>query len=207
MIFEANNLSININKKIIISDFSLSVSQGEFVFVIGKSGSGKTTLINTLSLLNPSYSGDLMYFGTQIDRKYITHLRRNVISYMFQNYGLLDNETVWENLKIASRYNKAFQKESLLQLISDFSLPASILNEKVYQLSGGEQQRVALIRTLIKPYDIIFADEPTGNLDRENAEFILNYLHDLVENQKKSVVMVTHENSYSNYATSIVDLN
>jgi putative ABC transport system ATP-binding protein len=207
MIFKANDLSITLNKKEIISDFSLSVSEGEFVFIVGKSGSGKTTLLNTLSTLNNSYTGELTYFDNNLDRKYINYLRRNVVSYMFQNYGLLENLTVWDNLKIASKYNKSFQKDYLLQLLSDFSFPNSVLNEKVYQLSGGEQQRIALIRTLIKPYEIIFADEPTGNLDKENADFILNYLNNIVENEHKSVVMVTHDKSYLTYATSIIDLD
>lgn len=207
MILNAKSLSVDINKKRIISDFSLAINQGEFIFVIGQSGSGKTTLINSLSLINDSYCGELTYYGKKIDRKYKTYLRRNIISYMFQNYGLLDNLTVWENLKIASKYNGYFKKDYVLQLLSEFYLPNSVLNEKVYQLSGGEQQRVALIRTLIKPYEIIFADEPTGNLDKKNADFILRYLTNLVENEQKSVVMVTHENSYSKYATSIIELS
>lgn len=207
MIFKANDLSITLNQKKIISDFSLSVSEGEFVFIVGKSGSGKTTILNTLSTLNNSYMGELTYFDNNLDKKYINYLRRNVISYMFQNYGLLENLTVWDNLKLASKYNKAFQKDYLLKLLSDFSFPASVLNEKVYQLSGGEQQRIALIRTLLKPYEIIFADEPTGNLDKENADFILNYLNNIVENEHKSVVMVTHDKSYLTYATSVIDLD
>lgn len=207
MIFEANNISVSINKKKLISDFSLSVNSNEFIMITGKSGSGKTTLLNTLSLLDKNYYGNITYLGEKITRKKCKLLRRNIISYMFQNYGLLDNSTVWDNLKLATKYNHDFKKDDLDILLNEFSLPKSILTERIFCLSGGEQQRIALIRTLIKPFKIIFADEPTGNLDDENAKFILSYLKNITISSDKSVIMVTHEKEFLDYASKVIDLN
>lgn len=134
-------------------------------------------------------------------------IRKNVISYMFQNYGLLENMTVLENLKLAIKYNKSFKTSDLTILLEKFSLAESILTKKVFLLSGGEQQRIALIRSLLKPFEVIFADEPTGNLDEENAAFIIEYFHHLVTEKQKAVVMVTHDNQLLKYASVVVDLD
>lgn len=207
MIFEANNLSIEIDKKQIITNFTFPVKAGDFVLITGKSGTGKTTLINNLSLLEKTYTGSLNYEKFDSTKKNIQMIRKNVISYMFQNYGLLENMTVLENLKLAIKYNKSFKKNDLTLLLEKFSLPESILKKKVFLLSGGEQQRIALIRSLLKPFDIIFADEPTGNLDDENAEFIIEYFQYLVTEKNKAVVMVTHDKQLLKYASVVVDLD
>jgi len=151
-------------------------------------------------------SGNLYYFDKMITKKEVMLLRRTIISYMFQNYGLLDNSTVWENIKLATKYNKEFNKNDLFTLLDEMSLPKSVLNEKVYRLSGGEQQRISLIRTLVKPFQILFADEPTGNLDKENTDFIFSYLKNLCLAQNKAIVLVTHEKDYLNYATQAISL-
>lgn len=207
MIFEANNLSIEINQKKIITDFTLSVKAGDFVGITGKSGTGKTTLINNLSLLEKTYIGRLNYEGFENTIKNRQMIRKNVVSYMFQNYGLLENMTVLENLKLAIKYNKSFKANDLKMLLEKFSLAESILTKKVFLLSGGEQQRIAFIRSLLKPFEVIFADEPTGNLDEENATFIIEYFHHLVTEKQKAVVMVTHDKQLLKYASVVVDLD
>ncbi|EOH95107.1 hypothetical protein UAW_02186 [Enterococcus haemoperoxidus ATCC BAA-382] len=207
MIFEANNLSIEINKKKIVTNFNLSVKAGDFILITGKSGTGKTTLINNLSLLEKVYTGSLNYEQFENTKKNCQRIRKNVISYMFQNYGLLENMTVLENLKLAIKYNKSFKKSDLTLLLEKFSLSESILTKKVFLLSGGEQQRIALIRSLLKPFDIIFADEPTGNLDDENASFIIKYFQYLVTEKNKAVVMVTHDKQLLKYASLVIDLD
>lgn len=207
MIVEANNLSIEIDKKKIITNFTLSVKAGDFVMITGKSGTGKTTLINNLSLLENRFTGSLKYNHSAVKKKNIQTIRKNVISYMFQNYGLLENRTVLENLKLATKYNKSFEKADLNVLLDKFSLPESILTKKVFLLSGGEQQRIALIRSLLKPFALIFADEPTGNLDDENAAFIIEYFQYLVKEKNKAVVMVTHNKEFLKYASVTIDLD
>lgn len=207
MIFEANNLSIEINKKKIVTNFNLSVKAGDFILITGKSGTGKTTLINNLSLLEKTYTGSLNYEQFDSTKKNIQRIRKNIISYMFQNYGLLENMTVLENLKLAIKYNQSFKKSDLTLLLEKFSLSESILTKKVFLLSGGEQQRIALIRSLLKPFDIIFADEPTGNLDDENASFIIKYFQYLVTEKNKAVVMVTHDKQLLQYASLVIDLD
>lgn len=207
MIIEAIDLSIQIGKRQLISDLSLSVDYGELVMITGKSGAGKTTLINQLSLLDRHKQGTLKYFGQIIDRRSkIRNLRRDSISYMFQNYGLLEHLTVYENLKLALKFNKTFDRKQLAAFLESFGL-YEVLSKKVSLLSGGEQQRVALVRSLLKPYDIIFADEPTGNLDEENTELLMTYFTQLVQRERKAIVMVTHNKQLLAQATKVIDLD
>ncbi|HAQ3890844.1 TPA: ABC transporter ATP-binding protein, partial [Enterococcus faecium] len=174
--------------------------------VTGKSGSGKTTLLNNLSLIDKQYTGNLFYFEKKVSKHDIQRLRRNHISYLFQNYALLENQTVQYNFELAKKFNSNISNDHIYNLLTDFSLPKDILKEKIFLLSGGEQQRIALIRNMLKPFDILFADEPTGNLDKENSTFIMNFLKNLTEKEKKAVVLVTHDLNVLNYGTNIIEL-
>ncbi|MGK0551020.1 ATP-binding cassette domain-containing protein [Enterococcus faecalis] len=207
MIIEAKNLFISRGDKPIIAALDLAVDYGEFIIISRKSGSGKTTLINNLSLLEHNYQGELTYFNQPLkSHKMLQHLRRNHISYLFQNYGLLNNLSVYENLKLALNYNHQIKKAQLPAFLEEFGLN-DVLSKKVVLLSGGEQQRVALLRSLLKPYDILFADEPTGNLDQENTKIIIEHLQRIVKQQQKAVVMVTHDPSLFRYGDRVIDLS
>lgn len=206
MILSVENFTLSINKKKIIQDWNFSILEKDFVIVTGKSGSGKTTLLNNLSLIDKQYIGNLCYFGKKVSKHDIQRLRRNHISYLFQNYALLENQTVQYNFDLAKKFNSNISNDYIYNLLTDFSLPKDILKEKIFLLSGGEQQRIALIRNMLKPFDILFADEPTGNLDKENSTFIINFLKKLTEEEKKAVVLVTHDSNVLNYGTSIIEL-
>ncbi|EGO8535259.1 ABC transporter ATP-binding protein, partial [Enterococcus faecalis] len=192
--------------KQIVSNFSFTADFGEFIIITGKSGSGKTTLINELSLLENQHSGILNYYNkSELTNKRIQLLRRNCISYMFQNYGLIESMSVLDNLKLALKFNKETDESAVDAYLEKFEL-SNLKKKKVSFLSGGEQQRVALIRSLLKPFDILFADEPTGNLDQENGMILVNYLQNLVTQSNKSVVMVTHDENLFQYANQIIHL-
>ncbi|EMW6001271.1 TPA: ABC transporter ATP-binding protein [Enterococcus faecium] len=197
---------MSINKKKIKQNWNFSISEKDFIIVTGKSGSGKTTLLNNLSLIDKQYTGNLFYFEKKVSKHDIQRLRRNHISYLFQNYALLENQTVQYNFELAKKFNSNISNDHIYNLLTDFSLPKDILKEKIFLLSGGEQQRIALIRNMLKPFDILFADEPTGNLDKENSTFIMNFLKNLTEKEKKAVVLVTHDLNVLNYGTNIIEL-
>ncbi|HIB1875392.1 TPA: ATP-binding cassette domain-containing protein [Enterococcus faecium] len=206
MILSVENFTLSINKKKIKQNWNFSILEKDFVIVTGKSGSGKTTLLNNLSLIDKQYTGNLCYFGKKVSKHDIQRLRRKHISYLFQNYALLENQTVQYNFDLAKKFNSNISNDYIYNLLTDFSLPKDILKEKIFLLSGGEQQRIALIRNMLKPFDILFADEPTGNLDKENSTFIMNFLKKLTEEEKKAVVLVTHDLNVLNYGTSIIEL-
>ena len=193
MILSVENFTLSINKKKIKQNWNFSISEKDFIIVTGKSGSGKTTLLNNLSLIDKQYTGNLFYFEKKVSKHDIQRLRRNHISYLFQNYALLENQTVQYNFELAKKFNSNISNDHIYNLLTDFSLPKDILKEKIFLLSGGEQQRIALIRNMLKPFDILFADEPTGNLDKENSTFIMNFLKNLTEKEKKAVVLVTQD--------------
>lgn len=206
MILSVENFTLSINKKKIKQNWNFSISEKDFIIITGKSGSGKTTLLNNLSLIDKQYTGNLFYFEKKVSKHDIQRLRRNHISYLFQNYALLENQTVQYNFELAKKFNSNISNDHIYNLLTDFSLPKDILKEKIFLLSGGEQQRIALIRNMLKPFDILFADEPTGNLDKENSTFIMNFLKNLTEKERKAVVLVTHDLNVLNYGTNIIEL-
>ncbi|WP_034245105.1 putative bacteriocin export ABC transporter [Lachnospira multipara] len=195
----------------VLSGVNLSVMSGDMIAIVGESGRGKTTLLNILGLIiNPS-EGEYLINGKQIknvDSREAMMIRRNYIGYLFQNYGLVEDETVEWNIKLAFSYKKMKNKEKndeVLFYLQKFGLENS-LKKKVYQLSGGEQQRVALIRLMIKDTPIILADEPTGSLDKNNRDLIME---ELIKFNKmgKTIIIVTHDNEVANMCKRKIDLN
>ncbi|WP_051554905.1 putative bacteriocin export ABC transporter [Lachnospira multipara] len=195
----------------VLSEVNLSVMSGDMIAIVGESGRGKTTLLNILGLIiNPS-DGEYLINGQQIknvDSREAMMIRRNYIGYLFQNYGLVEDETVEWNIKLAFSYKKMKNKEKndeVLFYLQKFGLENS-LKKKVYQLSGGEQQRVALIRLMIKDTPIILADEPTGSLDKKNRDMIME---ELIKFNKigKTIIIVTHDNEVANMCKRKIDLN
>lgn len=133
-----------------------------------------------------------------------TRLRRYEISYLFQNFALVDEETVFYNLKLALRYTKGNKHEKIKTALEAVGL-SGYENKKIYQLSGGEQQRIALARVMIKPSKIVLADEPTGSLDAENRDMVMHMLKEL-QKQGKTIVMVTHDMYVASMCDRIVKL-
>lgn len=197
------------NKKV-LDKFSLSINEGEFIAVTGASGKGKTTILNLIGLLDKPDNGKVIIDGVENikpnSNKSMKFLREK-ISYLFQNFALIDEDTVNYNLEIALKYlkaSKAKKKEKIKEALKTVGLEG-YEKRKVYELSGGEQQRVALARIMLKPSKIILADEPTGSLDEDNAKVIIKLLRGLNAGGK-TIVIVTHDKHIAEQCDRVINL-
>lgn len=190
---EIKNLNKKFNDKVIFNNLNLTIEDGEMLAISGASGSGKTTLLNILGKLDKEYDGNIIIDNKNLKTITQTNYLRNTIGYLFQNYALADNLTVTRNLDFSLKYSddKSLEaKENALEMVG--LDPKEYLNKKIYTLSGGEQQRVALARLFLKPCSIILADEPTGSLDVKNRDIVLEILRKMNEHGK-TVIVVTHD--------------
>lgn len=203
---KVENLEKSFDNKEIIKNFNYEFLDGKITAIVGKSGCGKTTLLNILGLLDTDYKGKVLYDGVLItNESQRNEFIRNNINYLFQNYALIDNETVEQNLLLALEYEK-LSKNVKREKINE-ALELVDLNEfndkKIFTLSGGEQQRVALARVILKKGNIILADEPTGNLDVENTDKVMKILKKLKEDGKL-IIIVTHSLSLANECDDVI---
>lgn len=203
---KVENLEKSFDNKEIIKNFNYEFLDGKITAIVGKSGCGKTTLLNILGLLDTDYKGKVLYDGVLItNESQRNEFIRNNINYLFQNYALIDNETVEQNLLLALEYEKLsknVKKEKINEALELVDL--NEFNEKkIFTLSGGEQQRVALARVILKKGNIILADEPTGNLDVENTDKVMKILKKLKEDGKL-IIIVTHSLSLANECDDVI---
>lgn len=195
--------------KEIFTDFNLTIKEGEFIGIFGESGNGKTTLLNMIGTLDKPDKGIIKIEHTILNKstKENRMLLKEKLGFLFQNYALMDNYTVEENLEIAF-YNKKITKQEKKDEINRV-LDMVGLNEsqqkKVYSLSGGEQQRIAFARLLLKNPPIILADEPTGSLDEHNRDKLMDLLESL-HSEGKTIIMVTHDTSLRKYFSRTITL-
>ena len=208
---DAKNINVKFGKRQILKDLNLKVKKGEYISIIGKSGAGKSTLLNVISTLEKEYSGNVFYENKDI-RDYndfeISNLRNKKIGFIFQNFNLLEDFTVIENIMLPARLTKIDEialMEKALGLINKFELDLT-KNQYPNELSGGEKQRVAIARALINKPEIIFADEPTGNLDSKMSIEISNILSKLNQ-EGQTIVMVTHNEELAKSSNKILELN
>lgn len=200
------NISKKFKDKSIIDKFNLEISRGEFIAITGNSGSGKTTLLNIMGLLEKPDSGDVIINNIKNPTsKQIKILQRDSYGYLFQNYALIENENVESNLKIALKYQKNINKNDKINCVLESVGLSKYNKKKIYELSGGEQQRVALARVILKGCEVIFADEPTGNLDKENRDRVFEILKGL-NAEGKTIIFVTHDLDLSKQADRIIKL-
>jgi putative ABC transport system ATP-binding protein len=190
-----------------LKEVSLTILEGDFVVILGPSGSGKSTLLNVISGLDKVSSGTI-YFRDQILSDYkeeeMIDFRRKHLGFIFQQYNLLQNLTVYENIQIGSDIGN--EPKSIKELLSLIGLEKD-RHKYPYQLSGGEQQRVSVARSLAKNPDIIFCDEPTGSLDEDNARTVLTLLEDLNQNHHKTIVLITHNTAIGAMADQVIKMN
>lgn len=209
-VVELKNIKKTFDKKEILTNFNLTINEGDMVAIVGPSGKGKTTLLNIMGLITKMDEGELCLFkykNPPIHGKIATLLRRDKIGYLFQNYGLVDDETVLWNLSLALTYKKMKRKSKVEKIdskLSEFGI-LDLRDKKVYQLSGGEQQRVAIIRLILQESSLILADEPTASLDSDNEIKILNHLKELNE-QGKTIVVVTHNRNILHFFSKVINL-
>ncbi|WP_314793504.1 putative bacteriocin export ABC transporter [Eggerthia catenaformis] len=207
---ELKNISKSYNNYIILNNINISVRKKEIIAITGPSGSGKSTLLNIMGLLERPDTGHILYKGILINHK--SHqsslLMRHTISYLFQNFALVDSMTVYDNLLIGLKYTQ-YNKKEKKKLIEESLLKVGLQNmsnRKIYTLSGGEQQRTALARILLKESQIILCDEPTGSLDPINSQMILQLLFQCRQ-QGKTIVIVTHDPKIASQCDRIINIH
>jgi putative ABC transport system ATP-binding protein len=190
---------------------SFSVQKGEFSSIVGPSGSGKSTLFYLLGGLTRATSGRVLIDGddfSQLSDAERTSMRKRKIGFVFQKFNLLPTLDVRSNIHVAldiAGTNGSFDKSYLDKILNLLGL-AKRLHHRPSELSGGEQQRVALARALINKPAIVLADEPTGNLDTENSEIVLNMLRQSNQELGQTVLMITHNPAAANYGNRIIHM-
>lgn len=190
----------------VLKNISLKINDGDFTVIMGASGSGKSTLLNVLSSLEHADSGSVFYDNTDITKlseKELTKLRRDNIGFIFQQYYLLPNMNVEKNVKMGADLSGNKDYKAIIAAVG--------LGEKLHkypsELSGGEQQRVAVARALAKEPKVLFLDEPTGALDEETGRQVLDYISSLQKKYGFTVVMVTHNQNISEVANTVIKMN
>ncbi len=195
----------------VLKGISFSINEGEFVAIMGSSGSGKSTLMHILGFLDKPTSGEYFFEGqdtSKLDDDKLAEFRSGKIGFVFQSYNLLQRTTVLDNVLLPTTYLASIDekkvKEEAVNLLKKVGL-GHRLNHKPNQLSGGEQQRVAIVRALINNPRLILADEPTGNLDSKSGEEIVEILQKL-NNEGHTIIMVTHEKYTAECAKRILHI-
>ncbi len=205
LIYKINNKSLQILKNI-----NLSLKQKESISIVGESGSGKTSLIMLIAGMEKFNSGDLIFDGINLkdlNEDQLTDIRKKNIGIIFQSFFLLPNFTALENVNLSLEINNINNGLVKSKDILDRVGLKNRLNHFPGQLSGGEQQRVAIARSLVMKPKLILADEPTGNLDKVNSLLISNILFDLVKDEGSSLILVTHDSKIANKANKKVEIN
>lgn len=200
MTIDLLNVSKSFGSKKIFTDLNLIFESGKSYALIGGSGSGKSTLLNIIGRLEKIDSGNVL-----VDKQDIWKIKertffKNTVGYVFQNYSLIDNKTVYDNLSLITK-----DKKTITDVLEKVGLSSDYLHQKIYELSGGQPQRVAIARMLTKPRKIILADEPTGALDGEiGKEIIRLLLNEIAED--KYVIIATHDPAVYNEVDVIIDM-
>lgn len=211
MMIELKNVSKTYGQRHIIKNLSYQIPEKSVCAIIGPSGSGKSTLLNMIGLLEEVDQGQILINQQvlpHINSSHATKLRRTTINYLFQSYALINNITVYDNLKIAMTYTDLSNKEQNAQIdkVLDKLQLLAVKDAVVNTLSGGEQQRVALARCILKPGDIVLADEPTGSLDDELSQIVFQEILNLRDDYGKTIIFVTHDLRLSAQADMIIQL-
>lgn len=200
---EGINLCKTFDRRPLFDAFNFNIETGEFVCFSGVSGCGKTTLLNMIGMIEPFESGQLLIDGHEmITSKQKVQYFRKKVGFLFQNFALVDNKTVEQNLSFIRKQDCT--KYTIEDALKRVGLEDK-LKQKVYTLSGGEQQRVALARLFLKQCEIILADEPTGSLDEANTVRVMNILKELNE-AGKTIILVTHDEKIKQMAGRVIDL-
>jgi len=207
MVIEGKNLTkyygSGENRVTALSNVNIRIASGDFISIMGPSGSGKSTLLHILSGLDMPTSGTVTFDGKDIyktnDRE-LSSFRRRRIGFVFQQFNLLPALTARENIIMPLLLDKRQPDEAYLKEITDFLEISSRLSHLPCELSGGQQQRVAIARALITKPDIIFADEPTGNLDSKSGNEVMKMLKDIRKKFNKALVIITHDSRIAEMA-------
>lgn len=205
---KVENLNVTLNKCHILHNISLEIADNEFVAIMGSSGSGKTTLLNTLGLLENFNKGDIILDGESyksLSNRRKMKILKTRMGFLFQDFGLVHDQNIYQNIAFCV---KKFGKDRYIA-VKDALIKVGLemdVHKKVYLLSGGEQQRVAIARILLKESEYILADEPTGSLDEENALKVIE-LFKKMQSEGKTIIIVTHDEDIASHADRIINLD
>jgi putative ABC transport system ATP-binding protein len=202
------NVNKNYGKNKILKNINLEVSEGEFISIMGPSGSGKSTLLNIIGAMDKPTSGKVLINGidiTNFNEEGLTEFRRVYIGFIFQFFNLFNNLTVKENILIPLLIGEIRGHKEISSILDMLGIKDKI-NNFAHELSGGEQQRVAIARTIIKEPKIILADEPTGSLDSVSGKNILKILRKINDEYNATIIMVTHNIEIANFTDRIVNI-
>ena len=195
----------------ILSRVSYNFEKGKFYSILGVSGSGKTTFLSLISGLDSPMDGGIFYEGKNIEEIGLEKYRKNDIGIVFQNYNLIPYLNGYQNVLVAmgisDNVDKSTMKQDAFKYLESVGIDKETALRKVNQLSGGEQQRVAIARALSTDISILMADEPTGNLDKETAQTIIEIFKRLAHEEDKCIIVVTHSDMIANQSDIILKLN
>ena len=203
------HLTKSFGERIVFQDINLQFAAGKVYALIGNSGCGKTTLLNILAKLEPYDKGSISYRGQELKQIKSHHFFKNELGYLFQNFGLLENETVAANLElglIGQKWTKQEKKQREEEVLEKVGLNYLTLDQKIYELSGGEAQRVALAKVILKDPPLILADELTAALDPETSQEIMNLLLSL-KKPDRLMIIATHNPAIWEKADEVIRLN
>ncbi|EHJ57502.1 hypothetical protein HMPREF9318_01729 [Streptococcus urinalis FB127-CNA-2] len=191
----------------LFKDISINFEKGNVYAILGQSGSGKTTFLSLLAGLDTPKEGSILLNQKVIEKDKLRHYRQSNVSTIFQAYNLIPYMTAIENVQIALEISgKTLSKESISQLFEKVGISRQLIDKPILKLSGGQQQRVAIVRALATNHEVIIADEPTGNLDEETTQDIVNIFKDIAHKEDKVVIIVTHERAVAEQADLVFEL-
>ena len=203
------HLEKSFGERTVFQDINLQFAAGKVYALIGNSGCGKTTLLNILAKLEPYEKGSISYRGQELKQIKSHHFFKNELGYLFQNFGLLENETIAANLElglIGQKWTKQEKKKREEEVLEKVGLNYLTLDQKIYELSGGEAQRVALAKVILKDPPLILADELTAALDPETSQEIMNLLLSL-KKPDRLIILATHNPVIWEKADEVIRLN
>ena len=203
------HLAKSFGERTVFQDINLQFVAGKVYALIGNSGCGKTTLLNILAKLEPYDKGSISYQGQELKQIKSHHFFKNELGYLFQNFGLLENETIAANLElglIGQKWTKQEKKKREEEVLEKVGLNYLTLDQKIYELSGGEAQRVALAKVILKDPPLILADELTAALDPETSQEIMNLLLSL-KKPDRLIILATHNPVIWEKADEVIRLN
>lgn len=193
----------------VLKNINYEFEKGKTYAIKGKSGSGKTTLLSLISGLEKKYEGEILYKDKELKKYDLDKYRGNDVGIIFQSYNLLPHLTLKENIILSMDISKSKIKDKnsvIKKLMDEVGLDESLINRRILRLSGGEQQRVAIARSLSYNPDIILADEPTGNLDHETENEIMKIFKGLSKKHNKCVIIVTHSKNVCELVDEVYEL-